>query len=84
MKCSQKMAIKVICKEAIDLFTVNGECREVLAFKKARKPHNVVTLYKIQENSQSIYIIFELLWGRPLPRVKVHSSVVIQGKVFFT
>lgn len=63
---SRTVAVKIVGKGAPDLFTVDGECREVVAFKIAGKHSNIVACHEVYEDDRFIYLILELLTGGPI------------------
>lgn len=65
---TRTVAIKVVGKGAPDLFTPDGECREVLSFKIAGKHPNIVACNEVYEDERFIYLILELLTGGPMLR----------------
>lgn len=69
-KSGGRVAIKVISKNAADLFGEGGICREVLAFQTIGRHPNVVECLEVCEDELYIYVVLELLTGGLLlPRI---------------
>lgn len=69
----RRVGVKIVSKSvsgAPDLFTPEGECREVVAFKIAGHHPNVVACTDVYEDERFIYLVLELLsGGQMLPRI---------------
>lgn len=72
---TRTVAIKIVLKGAPDLFTPDGECREVLSFKIAGKHPNVVACYEVYEDERFIYLVLELLTGGPMLRRVANEQI---------
>ena len=68
---ASRVAVKIVSKNASDLFCpLNGDCREVVAFRTLGTSDHIVKCHEIYEDDRFIYIVMELLTGGPiLPRV---------------